>query len=119
MLGARGLVQEEFGLREDTLLAPGEQEPADLVGQGGSARLPGHDVGDPLSGEIFRQKAELRRLAGTLDPLERYERSPSLVHQSPSSSSVEWKILPRRELRRKAYGGFLGAWAGTLLSRRK
>src|SRR3989304_7499153 len=96
MLGARGLVQEEFGLREDTRLAPGEQEPADLVGQGGSARLPGHDVEDPLSGEIFGQKAELRRLAGTLDPLERHERSPSRLNPSPSCSSDDGKIRALR-----------------------
>ena len=74
VLGTRGLVEEQFGFREDALLARREQKHPDLVGHGRSARLAGDDVGNPFPGEVSRQEPGLRRLAGPLDSLECYER---------------------------------------------
>jgi hypothetical protein len=73
MLGPRRLVEEKLGFGKDGLLAGDEHERADLVRKGGAAGLAGDEMEDPLRGEVRREPPDLRRLAGALDPLERYE----------------------------------------------
>jgi len=78
VLGARRLVEEQFGLGEDLLLARREDESPDFIGQGGSPGFAGEDVGNPFRRQVLRQKLDLRRLAGPLDPLECDERGPQV-----------------------------------------
>jgi hypothetical protein len=73
MLGPRRLVEEKLRLGMDGFLAGDEHESADLVRKGGAAGLARDEVRDVLRGEVRREPPDLRRLAGALNALKRYE----------------------------------------------